>query len=291
MDWNSLKVFLAIQQNGSLLAAAKALEVNHSTVFRRLNSLEEQLGVRLFERLNNQYQLTLSGEEILPMAQRIANAFDSLERQVIGQDFQPKGTVVITAPENIACRFLPRYLVNFKINYPDISIELLSSNQQVDMNSRQADIALRAVESPPEHLVGRRVSRIPWSVFGSADYQKKHGFPTDLPSLKQHLLIGGSGAINQLPAFQWLDKQHRDQVVVRCDKLTTMSYLAQSGQGLALLPNDQQRPEIIKLFSLPQGKTSDLWLLTHPDLRNVVKVKLVMQYLAEVLMQESAFNE
>lgn len=286
MDWNSLKVFLSIVRRGSLSGAADDLGVNHTTVFRRLNAFEAEIGGQLFERISNRYELTALGHELLGLAQNIEDSFDSINRHLVGKDFQPKGTVKITAPNNIAYRYLPRYIAEFNAIYPDIHIELLVSNQEFNMSNRQADIAVRATSSPPEHLVGRQVSTLNWSVFGSKAYADKCSLPKDISALTNHALIGATGAMSNLPAFRWLDKNFADQIVTRCDDLTAMSYFAESGQGLAFLPADQLRPELTRLFALLESKPSNLWLLTHPDLRHVERIKLVMQHLTKAFAKE-----
>jgi DNA-binding transcriptional LysR family regulator len=286
VDWNSLRVFSAIAVSGSLSGAAKTLGVNHSTVFRRLNAFEDAIGGRLFERLSHGYLLTPMGEELRVFAEKIADSFDDLERHIAGKDIQPKGIVKITAPNNIAYRYLPRYLTEFNLTYPDIRIELLVSNLEFNMSNRQADIAVRATSSPPEHLVGRQVRAINWGVYGSQSYADRFGLPSTLDDLHSHALIGAAGSMRSLPAFVWLEKNFPRQICTRCDDLVAMSYFAESGQGLTFLPNDQQRSKITKLFTLESGETSNLWLLTHPDLRNVERIRLVMQHLATAFSEE-----
>lgn len=290
MDWNALKVFLAIEQAGTLAGAARTLGVNHSTVFRRLNALEKSLGARLFERLPGGYVPTPLGEEMRDIANRVDGAFSDMERRIAGRDVRPSGKVRITAPNNLAYRYLPDYLADFNRDYPDIRVELLVSNLEVNMNSRQADIAVRVTDAPPEHLIGRQVRSIGWSVYGSQAYHQEYGFPADISELNHHRLIGASAGMQHLPAFVWAERTLADGVVARSDDLVAMAALAQSGHGLALLPDDQQRPELIALFPLPAGKTSNLWLLTHPDLRQVERIRLVMQHLAEAFAQDSRFN-
>ncbi|MCK5920226.1 MAG: LysR family transcriptional regulator, partial [Methylococcales bacterium] len=180
MNWNGLKVFLVISQTGSLAGAAKKLCVNHSTVFRRLNAFEEEIGGRLFERFSHRYELTSMGEEVQKLGKEIADSFDTIERHIVGKDFQPTGTIKVTAPINIACRYLPKYLTEFKQLYPDIDIELHAGNQAVNMANRQADIAVRASASPPEHLVGRQVSSIRWSIYASKAYQARFELPVTI---------------------------------------------------------------------------------------------------------------
>lgn len=286
MNWDSLKVFLSIARIGSLSGAAKELGVNHSTIFRRLNAFEAEIGGLLFERINNRYELTTLGHELLKLALNIENAFDSINRHIVSKDIQPKGMVKITAPNNIAYRYLPRYITEFNLQYPDIQIELLVSNQEFNMSNRQADIAVRSTSSPAEHLIGRQVCALSWSVFASNAYEDKFGLPNNIDELTNHVLIGATGDMCRLPAFILQDKYFADQVITRCDDLTAMSYFVESGQGLAFLPDDQSRPELIKLFAIQGNQPSNIWLLTHPDLRNVERIKLVMQYLTKAFSKE-----
>ena len=286
MDWNSLKILLAIADTGSLSGAAKTLEINHSTVFRRLRSFEIEIGGRLFSRINNTYELTAMGQELLTYAHDIADSVQNMERHIIGKDIQPRGIVKITAPNNIAYRYLSRYLSEFHIQYPEIRIELLASNLEFNMNTRQADIAIRATASPPEHLVGRQVRSINWSVYASAAYKHNAGLPKTLVELQNHALIGATGALNNQTGFIWLEKNLSQQVITRCDDLVTMSYFAELGHGLAFLPDDQQRPELLKLFTFEPAETSNLWILTHPDLRNVERIKIVMKFLTTAFTDE-----
>lgn len=286
VNWNALKIFLAIADSGTLTGAAKTLEVNHSTVFRRLNTFEDEIGGRLFERLNHGYELTPMGEELLLEAKKIATSFDDMERHIVGKDIQPKGTVKITAPNNIAYRYLAPYLTEFNQIYPDIHIELLISNLEFNMTNRQADIAVRATSAPPEHLVGRRVQSIKWSVYTGEIYKDKNGSPKNVDQLKEHILIGAAGSMKNLPAYIWLEKKYPQQIKIRCDELTAMAAFVEAGHGLAILPDDQQRPGIVKLFTSGPGGSSDLWLLTHPDIRHVERIKLVMQHLAAAFAEE-----
>jgi len=286
MDWNLLKIVLAIAEQGTLSGAAKALGINHSTVFRRLNSFEEEIAGRLFERLPHGYELTALGEEVVARAKEIATSVDDLERQIVGKDIQPKGIVKVTAPNNIAYRYLPRYFASFYRDYPEIRIEILASNLEFNMTNRQADIAVRATSAPPEHLVGRLLRKIQWGVYAAKTNKESVRLPKKIKDLHNHRLIGATGMMRGLPAFIWLEKHLPQQIHTRCDDLVTMSFLAQSGHGLAILPDDQQRPEIRRLFTFEPAETSDLWILTHPDLRHVERIKLVMQHLTAAFSQE-----
>lgn len=281
MDWNALKSFMAIVETGSLSGAAKSLGVNHSTMFRRLQAFEQELGGRLFDRLENRYVLTPMGEEVMHYGKNISTAFDDIERRIVGKDFQPKGSVKITAPFNIANRYLPLALASFRESFPDISLQILASNQEVNMNSRAADIALRATPHPPEHLVGRQVAEISWSVYASEGYLQQYSSPQNLEQLEGHVLIGGTGQMLNLPTFLWLEKHFAKNIHTRCDELTAMGSFAMQGHGLAFLPGDHRTEALHCLGKFAPGRKSKLWVLTHPDLRKTERVRLVMQCLAD----------
>jgi len=284
LDWNALKIFIAVAHSNSLVGAAESLGMSHSTVYRRLNEFEEQVG-RLFERLNGRYELTEIGEEMLGHAQRISHSFADIEREIAGKDTRPKGTVRITAPSSFSYNELPKHLVELSKLHPDIQTELLVTNSELNMSNRLADIAIRVTPSPPEHLVGREIRRIKWGVYAAPEYLLQRGCPENLEGLQYHKIIGASGALNNHPAFQWLDKHHARNVISRCDDLVAMSYLSQSGLGLALLPDDLMLSGIERLFTFEQVKTNQLWVLTHPDLRKVERIKIIMRFLATALSE------
>ncbi|MGH1540169.1 MAG: LysR family transcriptional regulator [Arenicella sp.] len=282
MDWNAIKIFIAIANNRTLIRAATSLGMSHSTVYRRLNDLEDQVG-RLFERLNGNYELTELGEEMLLNAQSITQSFENIERHIVGKDMQPKGIVKVTAPSSFAYNYLPQHLDELNKLYPDIQVELLVTNSELNMTNRHADIAIRVTPSPPEHLVGREVRRIKWGVYGSETYTSQHGKPDNLAELTSHRLIGATGILKNHPAFIWLDNKPTFNIGPRTNDLVAMSFIARSGQGLALLPDDLMLPGLERLFTFEPGKENQLWVLTHPDLRNLERIKIVMKFLAAKL--------
>jgi DNA-binding transcriptional LysR family regulator len=285
MDWNSMKIFLAIAEHGNLMAASKGLNLSHSTVFRRLNDLEENAGSYLFDRTEGKYELTELGEELIQLAKPVANTFDDIERHIIGKDMNPQGTVKITTPTGFAYSHLPSYLEQFNQLHPDIKLEVLVSDQEVNMRNRHADIALRVTSAPPEFFVGRQIKEIKWAVYASKKYLNKYGKPDELKDLSPHLFIGAAGLLKNMEAFTWLDKKHEVNIVCRSDDLVTMSHMAETGMGLVILPDDLKTSKIERLFTFKPAKPNKLWILTHPDLRKVERIKIVMKFLT------TAFSE
>jgi len=284
LDWNALKVFIAVNNSRTLVGAAITLGMSHSTVYRRLNDFEEQVG-RLFERLNGSYELTELGEEMLVHAQRIFHSFDDIERHIAGKDTELKGIVRITAPSSFSYSHLPEHLHELNKLYPNIEIELLVTNLELNMTNRHADIAIRVTSNPPDHLVGREIRRIKWGVYASKNYISEHGRPANLKDFGDHRLIGASGSLRSHRTFSGLDSKYASNISHRSDDLVAMSYLAKSGLGLALLPDDLARQGIERLFTYEQEKDNQLWILTHPDLRKVERIKIVMKFLATALAE------
>ncbi len=285
MDWNGVKTFLAIAQHGSLAAAARALGVNHSTVYRRLQAFEDEINSKLFFQQGNQYTLTAAGEELFSQGQSIQAQFDAIQRSLVGKEQKPSGVVRITAPFNLANQVIPVALNDFRRHYPEIQLEILSTNEPLNLNSRIADIAVRATSHPPQHLIGKKVCSYPWGFYSNQSYLKKVGAVRELADLSQHKLIGGAGNLLDLPAFSWLEKHYAANITTRCDELTAMSYFAESHHGLALLPADQARKGLKLILPVPDIEPSHVWLLTHPDLRKTERVRLVMEALTHHFKQ------
>ncbi len=272
MNWNDIPVFLAIAQGGSLNAAARTLGLNHSTVFRRLNALEEELSTRLFERLPTGYALTGAGERMLEKAQQADVAIQELELAVAGRDRKASGLVRLTTAPNIARTIVPAVVGALRKEHPGIVVEVAVGDSDYNLNRREADLALRATSKPPEHLIGRKVMELSWWVCGGSRGRSRP--PANPVDLRKKPMIGADRALMRLPAFQWLEEHCAESIVARANDLSTMAALAIAGVGYAVLPSDQQESGIRRLFPVP-NLSGELWLLSHPDLRKVRRVAVV----------------
>ncbi len=283
LDWNAIKIFLSVARTGGLSLAAKELSISHSTVFRRIEALEKDLGARLFDRQTGQYSLTDAGRALFERADRMADIADDVARNVIGVEKGLRGVVRITAPASFAYHFLPGYFEEIRTAFPDIDLELLTSNSVYNLSDRRADIAVRVSSSPPDHLVGRKVQDLSWAIYTAAsDANIAKGFD----DLSSGSVIGGAGDAISHRAFEWLDKHHKEKVGYRADDLTSMAHMAARGLGYALLPTDLAIAGLKRLFEVPQITPNRLWVLTHPDLRQVDRIKTVMGRLASALAKE-----
>lgn len=292
LNWSDLKFFLAVSRCGSLARAADKLGVTHSTVFRRINSLESAVGVKLFARLPEGYRLTDTGREVMDHVEAVSDRIDELQRLLDNRDDKLSGIINVTAPHNLAYRYLPGYLAEFRQLYPDIHVNLLVGNNDLNLSRREADLAIRATSAPPEHLVGCKLFSLAWGAYTSESYLEKHGAPAAEAELRQHAVISSHQELLRLPAFDWVERQlPAERIVARASDLMAMSALAENGIGIALLPDDQAKPGLRRLFTFAPGKTSDIWVLSHPDLRENGRVQLFKTFVIERFRSDEVFRE
>jgi DNA-binding transcriptional LysR family regulator len=288
MDWDDLRYFRAVAETRTLQGAARRLGVNHSTVFRRINRFEKSVGARLFDRLPDGYQLTGPGEELAEHATRIGEEVDALELKLLGKDYRPSGKIRLTAPDNLAYEYLPRYLLAFTKTYPEIEIDLVVGAENLNLTRREADVAIRATSNPPQHLVGRRLLALQWAWFASKKYLGRSR-PKAQNDLHGHRIIGADGAVARVTALQPLEETFRDDIVMRCSTLNAMSAMAAAGYGIALLPDDQIKSSLVRLFPCEPSALTEIWLLTHPELRRTERIRLLMEHLTEAFRSEPKF--
>ena len=292
-NWDDLRYFHAIAEAGTLNGACKRLGVNHSTVFRRINTLETKLGVRLFERRDARYILTGSGEALVARTEQITTAIDEVDRLIVGGDQTLKGTIRITAPDGFACYSLPPLIAEFRALYPGIDIELLASGDDFNLSRLEADIAIRSTSSPPEHLIGRKLFTMPWNLYGSPQFFKKTMGSFGLRQLASYPLIGPDRGLLRIKSMQWVEK-HKEKlnIVVRTNTFMAMAALARQGIGVALLPADvAEGLQLVGHIKADHKRgeqkeasfSSDIWLLTHPDYRGNARVRACMQFLTDRL--------
>ena len=232
-DWDNLRYVLAVADAGSLAGAARSLGVNHTTVLRRLAAFEEQLGVRLFERLPTGYALTAGGEELIAAARSIDDTVTTLERKLTGQDLRLSGTVRVTTTDTLMGSILPNILAAFRTAHPGIGVEIAMSNSMANLSRRDADVAIRPAKNPPESLVGRQVAKIAFAVYGSPDYLAKR----QNADAAAHQWVAPDDSLADTSVAAWMHAELRDsEIALRADSLLALRQAAEAGFGLAALP-------------------------------------------------------
>jgi len=303
MEWSDLRLVLAVARARGLAPAAEALGVHPSTVFRRLNALEQTLGVRLFERLPDGYVPTSAGEEMCAVAERMEADVDVLNRRLAGRDLRPSGTVRVTTTDTLVDLLTPHF-ARFRRTHPEIELHVVVANRFFDLTRHDADVALRPVLSPPENLVGRRLATLASAIYAAESYLAAHtstGHPAGadhLPDayglashgdLAGHEWIGADESLAHLASSSWMRRSLPAPAVrYRVNTLVAALAAARAGLGLAVLPCFLADPErALRRVHPPLPELeSALWLLTHPDLRRVARVRAVIDFMAEAIAGE-----
>jgi len=290
MDWNDLRVVLAICRAGSLTGAAKALNVNKSTIFRQINAIEKKVGVRFFERIQQGYLMTEAGESVMHAASRMDEEAIGLERELLGKDFRLQGNIRLTAPEGIANQVLTPIIADFCIKHPDIHVELLITNASLALSQREADLAVRVTNKPPDTSLGRCVGEFNFCVYAAPRYLKRH----QQTSLENHHWVGILDEIDWLLPLIWKKKEEAKQkFVLSCSHTQTAINAAKQGMGVILLPcflGDADKA-LRRVCDPLEKMSSELWLLTHPDLRHTARVRALMAFIYEILVgQQDMFT-
>ena len=290
MDWDDLKIILAIGRAGTLTGAAKALELNHSTVFRRINSIEKKLDVRFFDRLPNGYLPTDAGETAIQSAEKIDNEFHGLSRELVGKDLRLQGNIRVTAPEGITIQLLVPHIAKFCRIHPDIDIDLAVTGNSLQLSQREADLAIRATTKPPETSIGRKLCKFRFAMYASEEYLSKHKDQ----GLTEHNWVVTEDSRNWFPTTTWKKIGYqKSRVVIRSNSTMAVVNAAREGLGIAPLPCflGDSEPGLRRVVEPHKDMKLELWLLTHPDLRNTARVKALMRYLAESFEKQKELIE
>lgn len=283
LPWNDLQLVLAVARAGSLSGAARALGISHATVFRRLGGVETRLGLRLFERGRAGYAATAAGETVAAAAARVEAEVAGVERQVAGRGRQPAGTVRVTTTDALLQGVLSPLLVRFCRDFPEISVEIAVSPVLFSLAKREADVAVRPTDSPPEALVGRRVGRIGQAVY--AGIEQAAGM-TSAAALARLDWVGPDDRMGYTKLERWMASGGYDgRCRLRVDTTLGMCAAIADGLGVGVLPCYLADPDsrLVRLGDPVDDLAVDLWMLTHPDLRQAARIRVFNDYIADAL--------
>jgi DNA-binding transcriptional LysR family regulator len=280
LPWDDLRLVFAIGTAGTLSGGARQLGIDHSTAFRRLGALEAKLGVRLFDRARDGYAATPAGEAIIREATRFDQVVAALERQLAGADLRPSGAVRVTTTDTLIGVLAPE-IAGFRKSHPEITIELVVANAFLSLTRRDADVALRPATDAPENLTGRRIAGIATALYAARDFRV-----ADHKPLANENWIGFDESLAHLGSARWLAAEvPSERIVARADSLMAACALAREGLGIAALPCYLGDPDArLRRVAPPiDAMASSLWLLTHPDLKRVARIRAFLDFTAASL--------
>ncbi|MEQ9464660.1 MAG: LysR family transcriptional regulator [Haliea sp.] len=279
MDWDDMKVLLALARRGSARGAAQELKVSNSTITRRLDELERALRAQLFDRTPDGYRMTAAAEALLPTAEHIEELALAAERRITGADQDLEGSIRLTMPDRV--EFLMARLARFAEEYPGIELELVPGGIPLDLSRREADIAIRvmpAASKPPDYLIGRLLCPLSASTYVHRDLLR-----TDDPGDVSHL-----SWVGRYPAGQretWLQQTQHPDLPVRhsISDLSLMQMAARCRMGLVFMPCflAYGQRDLVKVPGASTVHSTNIWVLTHRDLRLSARLRRLREVIAE----------
>lgn len=284
MDWDNLKFFLALAQTGSLSRASEQLRVNHSTVARRIDMLEQELGVRLVERLPHSYRLTAEGERVRDRVKAIETGIADIARFAHGVGGSSQRIVRVNGPPMVISQLLSPRLLPLQKEHPGLRIELVGESRLVSLSRGEADIALRLSRPIEKGVVARRLAVVTYRLYGSSTYFAAHGEGAlDF--------LGFDDSHDHLPQQRWLRAFSGNRVLaLQASDLTVLLNAVRAGLGVAVLPCYMacREPGLIDFRPTLPPLTRELWMAFHRDVGRSPAVRAVIDRITQITADAKA---
>ncbi|MGZ0187698.1 MAG: LysR family transcriptional regulator [Alphaproteobacteria bacterium] len=287
--WNDLQFALALAEHGSLSSAARALDVNHATVLRRIASLEATLGVALFERPPGGYRVRPEVREFLETVAAMGRSADRLDRLIpaIGKGLE--GSFRLTTTDSVAEVILPRHLLHLSNLHPKLNVELVVANTPIDMSRAEAEVTLRPARNMPDGLTGEKICDMAFRVYAHRDYLAAH------PSAHygDHRWLVGTPPLTRSPIGEWQDANLGDAVSFKADSFMTLARMAEAGLGPTMIPSfiARQSHTLVRAPQFPDETFTSFWVAAHHDLMRIEWVPAMIEFLAESIGRDRALLE
>ena len=290
MNWDDVRIFLAVARAGQILAAARRLGINHATVGRRVSALEEALETRLIIRRTNGCELTPEGEIFLAAAERMETEMLAAQANVGHVDAALAGTVRIGAPDGFGVSFLAPRLGALVARHPALKIQLVPVPRAFSLSQREADIAI-TIERPVEgRLISAKLTDYTLGIYASRTYLAAHGTPADAEALRQHRLIGYVEDLIFTPSLNFSHEVFRGaDTAFEISSAIGQTEAVRSGAGIGILHdyiarNDRDLVRILPGIRLERT----YWTIIHESARELARVRAVVAFLQEIVEAERA---
>lgn len=282
--WDEIRTAYHVARAGTVSGAADALGVHHATVIRHIDSLEDRLGVKLFQRHPRGYSSTEAGQDLLQVAQATDDQFAQLVSRIRGRGDEVSGELVVTSLAFVSPRLTPT-LVRFQERYPDVVVRFLTGEEVLRLEYGEAHVALRAGAKPdnPDNVVQPFV---PMNVtfYASQDYIDRMGRPASVDDLAGHRFVSLDNFASRAPVMRWLvDRVSATDIVFRGTDNRVLRDAILEGVGIGALTcwEAERHPNLVELFEPQPEWSAPLWLVTHVDLHRTTKVQAFLSFLKE----------
>ena len=281
VNWDDLKLFLAVSRSGTMSGAAKQLNVQHSTVSRRVRSLEKELGVELIIRIKGVYELTTAGRQMTNAALRIESEVLGVDGAFLNKDDPLTGRLRVTAISSMASTILMPMFSGFSKAYPKIDLHIIVSNETASLANREADVAIRLTNSPPESLIGKRLVTLASTIYGNSEYLTHHR------KSEGNLKWIGANCCDYHKAWT---KQSCDSKThqFNSDDAILIQLAIREGLGVSVIPCfTGDADPLLERYCDPKPKFDlGLWMLMHPELKHNARVLAFRNHMLKAIDEQ-----
>ena len=285
MNWDDVRIFLAVARAGQILAASKWLALNHATLSRRLTSLEEALGTRLFIRRTNGCELTAEGEGFLGSAERMETEMLAAQARLGRTDTSIAGTVRIGAPHGFGVSFLAPRMGRLIERHPELKIQLVPVPRAFSLSSREADIAITLERPEQGRLISSKLTDYTLGLYASHAYVEAHGAPAEADALKGHRRVGYVEDLIFTPSLNFTGEVMRNwNAGFEISSATGQTEAVRSGAGIGILHNYIARDYADLVRVMPAISIQrTYWTIFHESARDLARIRVVADFLHEIV--------
>ena len=287
MDWDKLKIFHAVTEAGSFTSATVNLNLSQSAISRQIQSLEDDLKVKLFERHARGLTLTESGEYVYKTANEVIGKLKEVETTLSDKKSKPSGKLTVTTVISFGTTWLTPRIQEFMQLNPEIEIELIFDDKELDLSTRQADIGIFMRRPKQLNYIQKKLIDINYHIYGSPKYLEKHGYPKTINDLSKHKFITfGRGAPSPVFNPEWalklgMKENKTMKTVMKVNSVYGLLLAVQSGVGLAALPDylTLKQPNIVKVLPNVKGPITEAHFVYPQSMKNVARVQAFRNFL------------
>ncbi len=287
MDWDKLKIFHAVAEAGSFTSATVILNLSQSAISRQIQSLEEDLKVKLFERHARGLTLTENGEYVYKTAHEVISKLKEVETSLGDQKNKPTGKITITTVRSFGTHWLTPRIQEFMQLHPEMEVELIFDDKELDLSTRQADIGIFMRRPKQLNYIQKKLMDINYHIYGSNTYLEKYGMPKSIGDLNKHKFISfGKGTPSPVYNPDWALKigmkdSKKRKSIMKVNSVMGLLLAVESGVGLAALPDYLvfQSKNLIKVLPKIEGPITEAHFVYPQSLKNVARVQAFRNFL------------
>ena len=293
MDWDKLKIFHTVAEAGSFTSATVILNISQSAISRQIQSLEEDLKVKLFERHARGLTLTQNGEYVYKTAHEVISKIKEIETSLGDQKNKPTGKLTITTVRSFGTHWLTPRIQEFMNLNPEIEVELIFDDKELDLGTRQADIGIFMRRPKQLNYIQRKLVDINYHIYGSTKYLGTYGIPKNINDLTKHRFISfGKGAPSPVFNPDWalkLGRKDNNKIkpVMKVNSVMGLLLAVESGVGLAALPDYlvSQSNNVVKVLPKSEGPITEAHFVYPQSLKNIARVQAFKNFLYSKLSE------